>query len=73
MILDITGIELTPGKCGDNCLGNGNRLNEIGQRIECCCDECAYMVCCQESHCEDECLSCNDEFCPRSKRHQPLD
>ena len=38
-IMDITGIELTPGD-PDVCLGNG----ELG--FECCCDECDYFLLC---------------------------
>ena len=38
-IIDITGIELTPGK-PTVCLGNGE------QDFECCCDECDYLMLC---------------------------
>jgi hypothetical protein len=38
-IVDITGIELTPGK-PVVCLGNGK------QGFECCCDECDYYLLC---------------------------
>ena len=38
-IIDITGVELTPGK-PDVCLGNGE------QGFECCCDECDYFLRC---------------------------
>ena len=38
-IIDITGIELTPGD-PVVCLGNGN------QGFECCCDECDYYLLC---------------------------
>ena len=38
-IIDITGIELTPGE-PLVCLGNG----EHG--FECCCDECDYYLLC---------------------------
>ena len=38
-IIDITGIELTPGK-PDICLGNGE------QGFACCCDECDYYLLC---------------------------
>ena len=37
--IDITGAELTPGKC-DVCLGNGK------QGVECCCDECDFFLLC---------------------------
>ena len=38
-IIDITGVELTPGKPAV-CLGNGE------QGFECCCDECDYYLLC---------------------------
>ncbi len=38
-VIDITGIELTPGD-PDACLGNGE------QKLECCCDECDYCLLC---------------------------
>ena len=38
-VIDITGIELTPGE-PDACLGNGE------QGFECCCDECDYFLLC---------------------------
>ena len=38
-IIDITGIELTPGK-PTVYLGNGE------QGFECCCDECDYFLLC---------------------------
>ena len=38
-VIDITGIELTPGE-PTVCLGNGE------QGLECCCDECNYFLLC---------------------------
>ncbi len=38
-VIDITGIELTPGKPAV-CLGNRE------QGLECCCDECDYYLLC---------------------------
>ena len=38
-VIDITGIELTPGD-PLVCLGNGE------QGFECCCDECDYYLLC---------------------------
>ena len=38
-ILDVTGIELTPG-APSVCLGNGK------QGFECCCDECDFYLLC---------------------------
>ena len=38
-IIDITGVELTPGEA-TVCLGNGE------QGFECCCDECDFLMLC---------------------------
>jgi len=48
MIIDVTGVELTPGNGGRDCKGNGLHYDENGGLIECCCDECDYAVCCLE-------------------------
>ncbi len=44
MIIDITGVVLTPGNFGKDCFGNGEHIDEKGNLIECCCDECDYML-----------------------------
>ncbi len=41
MIVDITGVLLIPGKDGMDCPGNG-----LHPGIQCCCDECDYLICC---------------------------
>ena len=41
VIIDVTGIILMPGNQGKDCPGNG-----ANPAIECCCDECDYMLCC---------------------------
>ena len=46
MIIDVTGVELTPGNNGDDCLGNGSHYDAEGNLIECCCDECDYYMDC---------------------------
>ena len=38
-VVDITGVELTPGEPAV-CLGNGE------QGFECCCDECDHFLLC---------------------------
>ena len=48
-VIDITGIELTPGE-PLVCLGNGE------QGFECCCDECDYYLLCYP-----ECNSNNNQ------------
>lgn len=40
MIIDVSGVELTPGKGGVDCLGNGKHVGADGAPIPCCCDEC---------------------------------
>lgn len=47
-IIDVTGVELTPGKPKE-CLGNGEHFDENGNEIECCCDECDYLMLCLEN------------------------
>ena len=59
MIIDITGVILTPGNRGEDCLGNGEH-----PEIECCCDECDYMICCMGEQPPD-CVACKDRDCPR--------
>lgn len=44
--IDITGTVLTPSKDGVDCLGNGKHIDENGDEIECCCDECNYFFEC---------------------------
>ena len=46
LIIDGTGTILTPGDEGRNCRGNGTHYNWRNKVIECCCDECDYMMCC---------------------------
>lgn len=72
MIIDVTGIELTPGNGGLECLGNGEHFDEFGERIECCCDECDYMMCCFYMENLNECKNCNDRFCPHALNKQNL-
>ncbi len=52
MIIDVTGTVLTPGKNGNNCLGNGLHYDKNGFLIECCCDECDYALCCSKPTCD---------------------
>lgn len=68
MIKDVTGTELTPGRGGINCMGNGLHTDENGNAIECCCDECDYAMCCTENFSDDECAMCDDPFCPNVNR-----
>ena len=60
MIINCTGVVLTPGNFGMDCLGNGGH-----EGVECCCDECDYMLCCLDIHWAENCLNCRDEDCPR--------
>ena len=62
MIIDITGTVLIPGNLGRDCPGNGSNDD-----VECCCDECDYMLCCLPTHDRAECLACKEEDCPRRK------
>ena len=62
MIIDITTTELAPGNHGDDCLGNGRHKD-----VECCCDECNYMLCCISENFSRKCVSCEDLACPRKR------
>ena len=62
MIIDVTGIELTPGNHWKDCLGNGEH-----EDMECCCGKCGYMLCCVSSDFPNICISYEDADCPRNK------
>lgn len=63
MIIDITGTVLIPGNLGRDCPGNGEHTG-----IECCCNECDYLLCCLEDHDSSDCKQCQDRKCPHSPR-----
>ena len=69
MIIDITGTVLTPGNGGRDCLGNGQHMDMLGNPVECCCDECDYMLCCLETHNSDACKTCGDFQCPNARNN----
>lgn len=60
MIIDVTGAVLVPGNFGVDCLGNGE-----GREIECCCEECDYMLCCIDEKWYARCGTCGNRDCPR--------
>lgn len=64
MLVDITGVVLTPGNNGDDCMGNGEHYDGNGNQII-CCDECSYQLCCCE---KPDCAKCNDMQCPRKEK-----
>lgn len=68
MIIDETGIILTPGNMGKDCLGNGEHFDDNGNLIECACDECNYFMCCINKTEEEKCLNCDDINCPNNKK-----
>ncbi len=65
-LVDVTGVVLTPGNFGRECSGNGFHKNEYGETIECCCDECDYLLCCTSV--ATDCETCKDLLYPRIKR-----
>ena len=69
MIIDITGTILIPGNRGKDCPGNGQHCDDSGIPIECCCDECDYLMCCYTSITDQECLHCTDSHCPHAGKH----
>lgn len=72
MLIDITGIELLPGNNGNDCLGNGEHYDKNGKLIECCCDECNYLMCCVEWD-ENNCKDCTVFDCPRNTNNEDTD
>ncbi len=61
MLTDVTGTVLIPGNMGRDCPGNGS-----DPEVECCCDECDYMLCCLEGWRPGDCLTCTDLECPQN-------
>lgn len=39
-------MDFVPGNYGEDCPFNGECYDEKGDLIECCCDECDYMIDC---------------------------
>lgn len=64
MIIDVSGVILIPGNGGKDCNGNGEHFDKKGNLIECCCDECDYLLCCA-----NKCESCDDIKCPNSNNN----
>ena len=65
LITDVTGVMLIPGNQGNDCPGNGTNPN-----IECCCDECDYMLCCYHAMPVNLCNECKDYNCPRAAKRE---
>ncbi|MBQ7836365.1 MAG: hypothetical protein IJ389_03835 [Clostridia bacterium] len=63
MITDVAKLSISPGNKGEDCIGNGNYIDEKGNMIEYCCDECEFLLCCvvDNPHCE----ICKNMNCPR--------
>ena len=66
VIIDVTGVKLVPGNNGRDCYGNGEHRDMFGNIIECCCDECDYLLCCTEDKISYICITCDNNECPRS-------
>ena len=58
MLTDATGVRLTPGNGGRDCLGNGANGGE------CCCDECDFLRCCTAEDWASRCGDCDTIECP---------
>ena len=72
MIIDVTGVELIPGNGGADCPGNGECVDQNGNKIECCCDECDYMICCLEEMSQKMCHNFAEYGCPHISDEQML-
>ena len=55
--------KLMPGNNGNDCLYNGEHCDMNGNIIECCCDECDYLMCCIEEF--NDCSNCECFECHR--------
>ena len=53
-MIDYYNIELTPSVGGKDCLGNGEKFDENGEKIDCCCDECDHFMICHKKMLEEE-------------------
>lgn len=73
MIIDITGTILIPGNDGKDCPGNGVHVDEKGEPIECCCNECDYLICCCEEYKQIKCMDCTNSDCPRRGKAESED
>ncbi len=62
MIIDVTGTVLIPGEYGQFCPGNG-----MNPKVECCCEECDYQLCCFD---QTSCKDCTDKDCPHAETAQ---
>ena len=71
MIIDVTGIELIPGKRGKRCPGGGN-CKDGNQEVIICCNECDYLVCCTSRCYWAYCWVCNDILCPYSWNNKKI-
>ena len=67
MIIDIVDDILTPGDCGKYCIGNGMNIDENVIQIECCCDECNYLACCNTE--KLNCKNCSESDCIKYQRN----
>lgn len=70
IIIDSSGVILTPCNKGQNCRGNGFGKNSFGFSIECCCDECGYALCCTDDHTVEDCVSCTAYECPLNSNNR---
>ena len=61
-------IKLTPGNFGRDCLYNGMNFDNKGRIIECCCDECDFLICCVENIRDEDCLGCVTAKCPNRQK-----
>ncbi len=70
MIIDCTGVVLTPGNNGEGCLGDGEHYDENGELIEICCENCDYFLCRypDERIIKISCKDCVDTNCPNSPK-----
>lgn len=60
------GVTLSPGNLGNDCIYNGLHKDIFGRTIECCCDECNFLLCCIPENNKNKCENCTQKYCPFS-------
>ena len=69
-MIKLSGIEITPGNLGQDCLGNGEHLDQNGKKIKCLCGSCDYCPCCIYTDFRVFCSECERIDCPRVPLHK---
>ena len=72
MRIEIITSRYIPGDGGKLCRYNGRHYSVFGNKIECECDGCEYILCCVEMVGREKCGRCRDVVCPCSVGYRKL-